>query len=74
MSRVQRIFLTAFAALAALTFVAMLAFFAIIVLVGPHGGLLPSSLRGVVIGIAWVLVLGVPALVARKVWQRVSRT
>jgi hypothetical protein len=51
----------------------MLAFFAIIVLVGPHGGLLPSSLRGVVIGIAWVLVLGVPALVARKVWQRVSR-
>lgn len=68
----QRVLLTVLAALAALTFAGMLAFFALIVLVGPHGGVLPSSLRGVVIALSWVFVLAVPALLARRVWRALA--
>lgn len=44
--------------------------FAVLVLAGPHGGLLPRGLHGAFLAMAWVTVLVLPALAARWVCQR----
>lgn len=58
-----------------LTLVAMVvvAFFAVIFLAGPHGGLLPSFFEKPVLAIAWIVVLVLPLLVARRVWRRTGK-
>lgn len=64
---------TALAFLAALAVTVPVAILAILILAGPHGGLLPHWLHPAVIGLGWLLVGGVPAFVARLVWVRLSR-
>lgn len=45
---------------------AALAFFAVLLLAGPHGGVLPSSLHAATLALAWVVVLVVPVLASRR--------
>lgn len=61
----------AFAYLFALAVTGPLAFFAVQILAGPHGGLLPHSLEGPVLALGWLAVLLLPAWVAYRVWRRV---
>jgi len=67
-------FLFAFLAyIASLAVVAPVAFFGVLFLAGPHGGLLPQALQVVVLPLAWLAILVVPALAARAVWIRSAR-
>lgn len=66
------IVLSALAYLAALALVAVLTFFAVIFLAGPHAGLLPHWLEVVVFAAALLIVLVLPALAARWVWRRLA--
>jgi hypothetical protein len=67
---VKRWTLTILAGLAALLVVAPLTAFAVLILAGPHAGLLPQPLEVAVVLLGWGVVLGVPVVVARKVWKR----
>ena len=64
--------LTALAYAAALVVVAGVAFVAVMVVAGPHAGLLPPWLEAVVLTAGWLLVIVVPVYVARAVWRRVT--
>ena len=52
---------------------APIVFFLVLVLAGPHGGALPASLAPAVLIGGWVILLGLPVLVARRVYLRMSR-
>lgn len=62
-----------FSYLFALAVTVPVAFFAVIILAGPHSGLLPSWLEAIVLALGWLAVLVVPVLVARRVWLRVPQ-
>lgn len=67
-------FLGAFLAFAvALTVTAAMVFFGVLVLAGPHGGVLPPSLHTATLALAWLVVVVVPILIARSVWRRLAR-
>jgi len=53
--------------------IAPVCFFGVLVLAGPHGSLLPSSLQPLVLLLGWAVLLVGPVLVARAVWRRVGR-
>lgn len=63
-----------FAYLFALAVTVPLAFFAVLILAGPHSGLLPGWLEAVVLGLGWLAVLLIPPWVAYRVWRRVSHS
>lgn len=46
-----------------------LVFFGVLVLAGPHGGLLPEVLAPWVLGAGWLLLLLVPVWVGLRVWK-----
>ena len=60
-------FATSFAATAAV------ALFAVLLLAGPHGGLLPRSLHGAALALGWLVVLALPSWVATWTWRRAGR-
>jgi hypothetical protein len=66
----MRILVTALTYIASLFVTTIAAFFFVIILVGPHAGLLPSWLEAIVLGLGWLAVLILPVLIARKVWRR----
>ena len=66
----MRYFLTASAFVVALAISGPIAFFGVLLLAGPHGGLLPHAAGPWVLGAGWVLVIVVPLAVARTVWRR----
>lgn len=68
----MRLFLTVLVYLMALIVVAVASFYLVIILAGPHGGLLPSSFETVVLVLGWLLVLVVPILPARWVRRRLK--
>lgn len=70
----MKILLTALSYFAALVLVAVVAFFVVIVLAGPHSGLLSQPLEVLVLGLGWIAVLVLPGLIARKVWIRLGKT
>ena len=70
----MRLILTISTYLATLVAVAVATFFAVILLAGPHGGLLPRSLEGVVLILGWLLVLILPFWPARTVWRHLGKT
>lgn len=70
----MRVLLTIATYLAVLAAVAVLAFFAVIFLAGPHAGLLPHALEVVVLVLGWLSVLVLPLLAAWAVWQRLRKT
>jgi len=68
-----RLALTALAYLLVLGATAVVAFFGVLALGGPHGGLLPSFASPVVLFAGWAAVLVVPTLAARRVWRRTAK-
>ena len=66
----MRVLFTLAAYLGTLAVVAVAAFFIVIVLAGPHAGLLPQALEVPVLVVGWLAVLGVPLWAARTVWRR----
>lgn len=44
----------------------------VLVVAGPHAGLLPPPLEPVVVFLGWVVVVVLPAVVAARVWRRLS--
>lgn len=73
MARTMRVFLTALTYLASLLGVAAVSFIVVIVLAGPHAGLLPHWLEAVVLGLGWLAVLVLPILAARTAWRRLGK-
>jgi len=69
----MRVLLTIAAYLGTLATVSVAAFFAVIVLAGPHGGLLPRAFEGPVLIAGWLAVIAIPLWVARAVWRRAGR-
>jgi hypothetical protein len=67
-----RFFLISLAYLAALMLVAPAAFGVVILLAGPHSGILPAWSEPVVMGLGWLAVLVLPLLLTRKVWRRMN--
>ena len=63
--------LLAFAASFAAT--AVVAFFAVMLLAGPHGGLLPGAFHGATLAIGWLVVLALPTGAAILSWRRTGR-
>lgn len=59
---------------ASLLIVAPTAFLAVMLVAGPHSGLLPDWAEGAVLALGWLAVLIVPLLIARAVWRRLERT
>jgi hypothetical protein len=68
----MRVFATTIAYLVSLALVAVAAFFIVIVLAGPHSDVLPSWLGAFVVGLGWLTVLLLPALIAYWVWRRLA--
>jgi uncharacterized membrane protein len=62
--------LTSLAWLVATAVLLPICFFAVIVLAGPHGGMLPRVLESPVFVACWLVLLVVPVLAARAVWRR----
>ncbi|MES2305177.1 MAG: hypothetical protein V4558_06705 [Gemmatimonadota bacterium] len=50
--------------------VAALAFGVVMILAGPHAGLLPARGEVVVLALGWLSVVVVPILAARRAWRR----
>lgn len=69
----KNLLIVVLAYLAALAVIVPIAGFAVLVLAGPHAGILPSVLEPVaaLLGLAAVVLL--PALIARSVWRRLRR-
>jgi hypothetical protein len=55
--------------LLSLAAIACIAFIVVIVVAGPHAGLLPIWLEVTVAGLGWLAVLILPVVLARKVWS-----
>lgn len=68
----MKLFLTVLVYLMTLIVVAVASFYLVIILAGPHGGLLPSSFGTVVLVLGWLLVLGLPILAARWIRRRLN--
>ncbi len=68
----MRILATAVVYLLSLALVAIAIFFAVLVLAGPHSDLLPGWLGVFVLGVGWLAVLLLPALIAYRVWRRLG--
>lgn len=66
----MRILVTFLAVVLSGAVTAVAVFFAVLVLAGPHGGILPSSLQTFTLVLGWCVVVAVPALVARWAWRR----
>ena len=66
----MRILAAVAANLATLAVVAVAGFFAILILAGPHGGLLPDAFEKPVLLLGWLAVLVLPVWVAKSVWRR----
>jgi hypothetical protein len=67
-----RILVSFVAYVVTLVLIAGVSFVVVIVLAGPHAGLLPHWLEVVVFCIGWAAIFVVPVLAARKVWRRLG--
>ena len=66
----MRVLLTIVTYLGTLAVVGVVAFFLVILLAGPHAGLLPHVLEVLVLVAGWLAVIGVPLWAAWAVWRR----
>ena len=69
----MRIAVTAATYLISLAVVTALSFLVVVILAGPHAGLLPSWMEAVILGLGWLAVLILPILAARAVWRKIDR-
>jgi len=63
---------TPLAYLAALTLTAIAMSFAILYLVGPHGGVLPAVFYLPMLCVGWAAIVVLPVLFARWMWRRLK--
>jgi hypothetical protein len=68
----MRVLSTFAAFVVTLAVTAAVALFAVLFLVGPHGGVLPSSLQTATLVLVWLVVAIVPILAARWAWRRLA--
>jgi len=68
----MRIFVTIIAYLVSLPLVTVATFFIVLALAGPHSDVLPRWLGPFVVGLGWLVVLLLPALIAYWVWRRLA--
>lgn len=69
----MRLALTLVAFLSTLVVTAVVVFFAVLFLSGPHGGALPSSLATATLAVGWACVVLIPLLAACWTWRRLRR-
>ena len=65
----MRYLLTGLAYVASLAAVSVIAFFVVMVFVGPHSGTLPRVAQGGLLVLGWCAVLILPVLAARSSWR-----
>lgn len=70
----MRILLTALAVVISAVITAIVMFFAVLVLAGPHGGALPRSLHTATLALGWLIVFAVPVFVGRWTWHHGPRS
>jgi hypothetical protein len=68
----MRVFLAIATYFGTLVLVSVIAFFAVLLLAGPHGGVLPRAYGGVVLFIGWIAVIALPFRAAWAAWRRPS--
>lgn len=68
----MRGFLTGLTYIVSLLVVAALSLGIVLLVAGPHSGLLPGWLEGVVLALGWVAIFLVPMLPTRWVWRRLG--
>lgn len=68
----MRFLVTGLVYAASLAGVAVVAFFVVMLLAGPHSGVLPRGVQAVVLVLGWFAVLVLPVLAARAVWRRLT--
>ncbi len=68
----MRFLVTGLVYAASLAGVAVVAFFVVMLLAGPHSGVLPRGVQAVVLMLGWFAVLVLPVLAARAVWRRLT--
>jgi len=68
----MRLLLAALSYLLSLAATAALCFFLVLVVAGPHAGLLPAWLEPVALVAGWLVVLVLPIIIARAVWRRLG--
>lgn len=68
----MRFLVTGLVYVASLAGVAVVAFFVVMLLAGPHSEMLPRGVQAVVLVLGWSAVLVLPALAARAVWRRLT--
>ena len=69
----MRILLTVAAYFGSLAAVAVLMFFGVLTLAGPHGGLLTSVAGPAVFVVGWGIVIILPMAAARLVWRAMAK-
>jgi hypothetical protein len=70
----MRMLLTLLTFIVSLCLVAVAAFVIVMVLAGPHAGLLPQWLEACLLAAGWVAVIVLPVLAARTVWRKLLKT
>jgi hypothetical protein len=68
----MRILLTVLAYLGALVVVTAITAAVVLVLAGPHAGLLPEAIEVAILVLGWLTVLGLPFYIAWRVWRRLG--
>jgi membrane protein DedA with SNARE-associated domain len=69
----MRIFGTCVVFFVALAVTAAVTLFAVLLLAGPHGGVLPSSLHSATLVLGWLVVAIVPIFAGRWAWRWLAR-
>jgi hypothetical protein len=67
-----RIAITVLAYLGSVLVVGAVTAFVVLVLAGPHSGLLPEPLEVAVGALGWLVVVALPIVAARSVWRRLG--
>jgi membrane protein YdbS with pleckstrin-like domain len=57
----------------ALLLVAAVSFGVVLLLAGPHAGILPGWLESMVLVLGWLAVLVIPILITRRFWRHLHR-
>jgi hypothetical protein len=68
----MRAFLTGLTYVVSLLIVAAISLGIVLIVAGPHSGLLPGWLEGVVLALGWAAIFLVPVLPTRWVWRRLA--
>ncbi len=69
-----RLLLATLVFVATLVPTAVVAFFVVVFLAGPHSDVLPRWLQPAVVVLGWIGVIVIPLVAARRTWRRLPRT